>query len=377
MRWRSLTWVVPLLGVVLVVPTWGRDLPLGLMLVGVVLVGCVLSAVYHAEVVAHRVGEPFGSLVLAVAVTVIEVALIVTLMLTGGSDKAALARDTVFAAVMITCNGIVGGSLLVATRRGRRAVFSAEGSGAALGSIAVLATLSLALPTFTTSTRGPTFTSTQLAFAAVASLVVYGLYVFVLTVRHREQFLPVAVDPASDPASDPAVGGVPAPDDAELFGEQHPDPPGAGTMAASATLLLVALVGVVGLSKAVSPAIEDAVRAGGLPLSFVGVVIALLVLLPEGLAAMRAASRGQVQTSINLAYGSAMASIGLTIPAIALVSHWLDGPLLLGLGPTQLVFLALTVVVSTLTVAPGRATLLQAGVHLTVFAGFLVLAASP
>lgn len=377
MRWRAVTWVLPLLGVVLVVPTWGRHLPLGVMLVlGLVLVGCVLSAVYHAEVVAHRVGEPFGSLVLAVAVTVIEVALIVTLMLTGGSDKAALARDTVFAAVMITCNGIVGGSLLVATRQGRRAAFSAEGTGAALGSIAVLATLSLALPTFTTSSPGPTFTSAQLAFAAVASLVVYALYVFVLTVRHREQFMPVgeAVVLDADPRS---VGSSPGADESELLGEQHPDPPGAGTTAASVGLLLAALVGVVGLSKAVSPAIEDAVRAGGLPLSFVGVVIALLVLLPEGLAALRASSRGQVQTSMNLAYGSAMASIGLTIPAIAIASRWLDGPLLLGLGPTQLVFLALTLVVSILTVAPGRATLLQAGVHLTVFAGFLVLAASP
>jgi Ca2+:H+ antiporter len=359
LRWTTLA---PVLAVSMLALSWGRNLP-GLLIavVSLLLAGAVLSAVYHAEVVAHGVGEPFGSLVLAVSVTAIEVALIVTLMLSGGADKDTLARDTVFAALMITCNGIVGLSLLSATRGGQVAVFSAEGTGAALATIAALATLSLVLPTFTTSTPGPTFTPAQLSYAAVASLTLYGLFLLVQTMRHRDQFLPLQSDkPGTEPAGEQPEPTVPA-----------------GEMWRSVTLLLVALVGVVGLAKAVSPTIESAVRDAGLPLGVVGVVIATLVLLPEGLAAVRAARNGHVQTSLNLGYGSAMASIGLTIPAIALASLWLEGPLKLGLGPTQLVLLALTIVVSILTVAPGRATLLQGGIHVTVLAGFFVLAVSP
>ncbi|MGX1763015.1 calcium:proton antiporter, partial [Streptomyces lydicus] len=309
--------------------------------------------------VAHRVGEPFGSLVLAVAVTVIEVALIVTLMISGGDKAASLARDTVFAAVMITCNGIVGLALLVGALRRRVAVFNAEGTGAALATVATLATLSLVLPTFTTSTPGPEFSAAQLAFAAVASLALYGLFVMVQTVRHPDDFLPVEGD------------GVVTDDDA------HETRPTAKAALLSLLLLFVALVCVVGLAKVVSPSIESAVASAGLPPSAVGVVIALLVLLPETLAAFNAARRDRVQISLNLALGSAMASIGLTIPVIAVATIWLDGPLVLGLGATQMVLLGLTVVVGTLTVVPGRATLLQGGVHLALFSAFVFLAASP
>ncbi|MFE3995586.1 calcium:proton antiporter, partial [Streptomyces goshikiensis] len=186
------TLVVPVVALVALVFSWGRDLPSGVVaLVALCLGGAVLAAVHHAEVVAHRVGEPFGSLVLAVAVTVIEVALIVTLMADGGPKTASLARDTVFAAVMITCNGIVGLSLLVGALRTRVAVFNAEGSGAALATVATLAVLSLVLPTFTTSKPGPEFSTAQLAFAAVASLSLYGVFIAVQTVRHRDYFLPV------------------------------------------------------------------------------------------------------------------------------------------------------------------------------------------
>jgi Ca2+:H+ antiporter len=356
-RW---TVAAPVVAVVVLAASWGRALPWPLvLLVAVCLGAAVLAAVHHAEVIAHRVGEPFGSLVLAVAVTVIEVALIVTLMSGGGPKAATLARDTVFAAVMISCNGIVGLSLLVATIRRRVAVFNAEGAGTALATVATLAALSLVLPTFTTSTPGPRFSTTQLVFAAVASLALYGLFVAVQTVRHRDYFLPVAPD------------GTPRTED------DHADPPSARTTLISLGLLLVALVAVVGDAKAVSPAIEAGVAAAGLPPSVVGVIIAMLVLLPETLAATRAARRDRVQTSLNLALGSAMASIGLTIPAIALASVWLSGPLELGLGATHTVLLALTVVVGTLTVVPGRATLLQAGVHLSLLGAFLVLAVSP
>ncbi|MCX4721422.1 calcium:proton antiporter [Streptomyces virginiae] len=354
------TVVVPVVALVALVFSWGRDLPgFAVALVALCLAGAVLAAVHHAEVVAYRVGEPFGSLVLAVAVTVIEVALIVTLMADGGDKTASLARDTVFAAVMITCNGIVGVSLLVGALRNRVAVFNPEGSGAALATVATLATLSLVLPTFTTSKPGPEFSTAQLTFAAVASLALYGLFVAVQTVRHRSYFLPVD------------TGGGAA------DGEEHADPPTARAALVSLALLLIALVAVVGDAKAVSPTIERAVAAAGLPQAVVGVIIALLVLLPETLAAVRAARRDRVQTSLNLAYGSAIASIGLTIPAIALASIWLSGPLLLGLGPIHMVLLALTVVVSALTIVPGRATLLQGGVHIVLLAAYLFLAVSP
>ncbi|RSS46362.1 ionic transporter y4hA [Streptomyces sp. WAC07061] len=362
------TLLVPVVALVALVFSWGRDLPgFAVALVALCLAGAVLAAVHHAEVVAHRVGEPFGSLVLAVAVTVIEVALIVTLMADGGDKTASLARDTVFAAVMITCNGIVGLSLLVGALRNRVAVFNAEGSGAALATVATLATLSLVLPTFTTSKPGPEFSSAQLTFAAVTSLALYGLFIAVQTVRHRDYFLPV--DTGTTGSGSASASG-PADDD-------HAEPPTARAALASLGLLFVALVAVVGNAKAVSPTIEKGVSDAGLPHAVVGVIIALLVLAPETLAAVRAARRDRVQTSLNLAYGSAIASIGLTIPAIALASVWLTGPLVLGLAPLHMVLLALTVVVGALTIVPGRATLLQGGVHLVLLAAYLFLAVSP
>jgi Ca2+:H+ antiporter len=353
-----------LLGLVVLAVTWGRHLPaVAAAAVALVLIGAVLAAVHHAEVVAHRVGEPFGSLVLAVAVTVIEVALIVTLMTSGGPETASLPRETVFAAVMITCNGIVGLSVLLGALRHDVVVFNAEGTGAALATVTTLAVLSLVLPTVTTGREGPQFSPGQLAFAAVTSLLLYLVFVLTQTVRHRDFFLPVARDPG-------ARGAPPVP-------EEHADPPSARATLLSLGLLLVALVSVVGLAKVESPTIEDAVAAVGFPQSFVGVVIALLVLLPETLAAGRAALRDRLQISLNLAFGSAMASIGLTIPAIAIASIWLRGPLLLGLGATQTVLLAVTVVVAVLTVVPGRATRLQAAVHLVLLAAFLFLAVNP
>ena len=358
--WARLRWTVtvPVLGVLLLATTWGsKPGSAVLVVVGVFLAGCVIAAVHHAEVVAHRVGEPFGSLVLAVAVTVIEVALIVTLMVTGDSDTDTLARDTVFAAVMITCSGIVGLSLVIGALRRHTADFNAEGSATALATVATLATLTLVLPRFTTSTPGPEFSSAQLAFASVASIALYALFVLVQTVRHRDYFLPVGAE-ADDP-------------------EQHADPPSDREALMSLALLLVALVAVVGLAKLESSPIESGVKSIGAPQSAVGVVIALLVLGPETLAAVRNARRDRMQTSLNLAYGSAIASIGLTIPAIAVASIWLEGPLTLGLGSTQMVLLAITVVVGALTVLPGRATLQEGGVHLVLFAAFVFLALRP
>ena len=326
-----------------------------LTVVFAVLIVAVLVAVYHAEVVAHAVGEPFGTLILALAVTVIEVALIVSMMLSGGGAAGALARDTVYAAVMIVCNGVVGLCLSVGALRHHVLVFRVDGTNPALSVLIALSTLILILPRFTTTTPGPTFSPAQLVFAGAVSLVLYALFVFVQTVRHRDYFLPVGTDDEG----------------------QHATPPTRQATLTSLALLFVSLVGVVGLAKKLAPSIEAGVAAAAAPGAVVGIAIALLVLLPETVAAVRAATRNRMQTSLNLALGSALATIGLTIPTVAAISLFLRVPLELGLPPKEMVLLALTLLVSTVTLATGRSTLLQGSVHLVLFAAFLLLAVVP
>src|SRR4051812_49652763 len=276
---------------------------------GATLFGTVFAAVYHAEMVAHRTGEPFGTLVLAVAVTVIEVALIVSIMIAAPAEKAGLARDTVFAAVMIVCNGIVGLSLLWGGARHGEQGFHLQGASAALAVLAALTTLTLILPNVATSVPGPLFSTSQLVFAGIVSLVLYGSFIFVQTVRHRDYFLQIEHDDA----------------------EAHAPPSNKATLV-SAGLLLAAFVAVVGLAKVLTPTLETGVARLDAPKAVVGIAIAALVLLPEALAALRAARADRLQTSLNLALGSALASIGLTIPAVAVASIWLKQPIELGLG---------------------------------------------
>ena len=357
-RSRPAVWwnrLLPFVALVTLAATWGHHPPVVAAGVAIVLAATVLVAVHHAEVVAARVGQPFGALVLAVSVTVIEVALIVTLMISGGTETETLARDTVFAAVMITLNGIVGLSLFAGALRFGLARFNAEGSGAMVGTVVTLATVCLVLPTFTTSAHGREFSTSQLVFAGAVSVALYLMFVVTQTVRHREFFV------ASQQVRD----------------AESRDAPSMQSTLSSLALLLLSLLAVVGLAKVESHPVESAIDAAGLPESFVGVVVALLVLLPETLAAFRTARRGDTQTSLNIAFGSAMASIGLTIPTIAVASFVLDRPLVLGLGPTQIVLLALTTVVASLTVLPGRATTLHAALHLTLLATFVFLAANP
>jgi Ca2+:H+ antiporter len=309
----------------------------------------VFASVHHAEVVAHRVGEPFGTLVLAIAVTVIEVALIVSVMLSAGPEKAGLARDTVFAAVMIVCNGIVGLCLLVGGWKHGEQDFQGLSASKALAVLASLSVLSLVMPNYLSAMPGPQLSTSQLAFAGVSSLVLYGVFVFVQTVRHREYFL------ASGEASHAALQ------------------PSGRTALASLLVLLASLVAVVLLAKLLSPAVERGVANIGAPAATVGIVIAALVLLPEGLAAVGAARANRLQTSMNLALGSALASIGLTIPTVAAVSIWMERPLMLGIGGMETVLLALTLFVSALTLSTGRTTVLQGAVHLSLFAAYLFL----
>jgi Ca2+:H+ antiporter len=322
---------------------------------GVVLIGTVFAAVHHAEVVAHRMGEPFGTLVLAVAVTVIEVGLIVSVMLTAEADKANLARDTVFSAVMIVCNGIVGLCLLWGGARHHEQDFKVSGASAALAVLAALTTLTMILPNFATSAPGPLFTTSQLIFAGVVSLALYCAFVFVQTVRHRDYFLSMGHDGE----------------------DSHAPLPSNATTLLSTGILLVALVAVVGLAKSLTPALEAGVAAVSAPKAVVGIAIAGLVLLPEGLAAVRAARADRLQTSLNLALGSALASIGLTIPAVAAVAVALNQPLELGLGAKDQVLLAVTLLIGVITLGTGRTTVLQGIVHLVLFAAFLFFAVVP
>ncbi|MGA8697304.1 MAG: ionic transporter y4hA [Xanthobacteraceae bacterium] len=322
---------------------------------GIALITTVFAAVYHAEVVAHRVGEPFGTIVLAVAVTVIEVALIVSVVIAAPAEKADLARDTVFAAVMIVCNGIVGACLLWGGARHREQGFQLQGASAALAVLAALTTLTLILPNVATSVPGPVFSTSQLAFAGVVSLVLYGGFIFVQTVRHRDYFLPVEPDREG----------------------AHAPPPSNRTALVSAGSLLAALVAVVGLAKSLTPVLESAVQVLDVPKGLVGTVIAALVLMPEGLAALQAARANRLQTSLNLALGSALASIGLTIPTVAVVSIVLHQPITLGLEQKDQVLLALTLFISVITLGTGRTTVLQGIIHLAIFAVFLFFAVVP
>jgi Ca2+:H+ antiporter len=309
------TWLIPVLSLTLLVAALVAGVgPLIAVLCGVALMGTVIVAVHHAEVVAHRVGEPFGTLVLALAVTLIETALILSMMIAGGDDMAVLTRDAIYAAVMIICNGVVGICVLLGGLAHREQTFRAEGAGAGLAALIVMSMLTLVLPVFTTSTPAGTYSSSQLAFMAVTSAVLWAIFIFIQTVRHRDYFIPV-ID-----AANPDV---------------HAVPPTTREAWVSFGLLLVSLVAVVGLAKMLSPIIESAVETANAPRAVVGIVIASLVLLPETWAAVRAARADRLQTSMNLAIGSALACIGLTVPVVVLASTAFELPLVLGLDPKR------------------------------------------
>ena len=328
----------------------------------------VITAVHHADVVAHRVGEPYGALILALAVTAIEVALIISMMLQGdegGAEHATLTRDAIFATIMIVANGVIGLSLLLGGLRHHTQSFRVEGAAPALAVLIALSVLTLVLPRFTTSTPDATYTAAQLAFDAFVSLTLWSVFIFSQTVRHRADFLPVyAPEP---PAQSPQKTEHDAPHER----------PSTRVAMLSLALLLVALIAVVGLAESLAPSVEQAVDQLGLPQAVIGIVIALLVLLPETLTAIRASINNRLQTSINLALGSGLASIGLTIPVVAITAVALGLPLELGLDSKGMVLLALTFIVATLTLVTGRSTIMQGAVHLVIFAAFLFLSIVP
>jgi len=345
-----LSWAAPLAGWLLLAGVAAGYSGPYLLLVAVGLIACVLEAVHHAEVVAARVGEPYGTLILALAITTIEVALIVSLMIAGGPATGALARDTVFAAVMIILNGIVGICLLLGATRHHEQEFGLYGTSAALTTLAAIAVLTMVLPNYTATTPGPFYSGPQLAFISVVSLVLYGTFVLMQTVRHRGYFLPV---------------GAPGDETAEA-----PIPPLRAAWI-SGVLLLACLGAVVLSAKALAPSVEAMVRAAGAPHSLVGIIIATVVLMPEGYAALRAARANRLQTSLNLALGSALASIGLSIPAVAILTLATGQKLELGLDAISTALLLLSLFIAGLSLSTGRTTVMQGTVHLVLFAVYL------
>ncbi len=348
---------LPVFTFVALLAFWGEEPTFVLTAFAVAaMVTAVMVAVHHAEVIAHKIGEPYGTLVLALAVTCIEAALIMSMMVAGKGDNTMLARDTIYSAVMLICNGVVGLCLWVGGLRHREQSFRIEGTGSGFAALVTLCALVLVLPSFSTSSPGPTYTNSQLVFAAVSSLTLWLVFVFIQTVRHRDYFLP---------ATSPTDESV------------HAQPPSAQTAWLSFALLLVALVSVVGFAKMLSPVIENVVNTYQAPKALVGIVIAMIVLLPETWAAVRAARADRLQTSMNLSIGSALASIGLTIPVVVVASIYLGLPLTLGLESKDIVMLLLTFLVGSITLASGRTNLMQGAVHLVIFAAFLFLTAIP
>ena len=319
----------------------------------VILFGTVFAAVHHAEVIAERIGEPYGTLLLTLAVTVIEVALIATIML-GDKPVPTLARDTVFAVVMIVCNGLVGICILAGGLRYREQDVQVTGSSLYLSVLIVMATITLIMPNYTLTTPGPVYSAAQLGFVSVVTILLYGVFLYTQTIRHRSYFVSEAADAGDDgmPVSNRVLG-------------------------LSIMLLLVALLAVVLLAKKFSLVVDFATARIGAPPAFAGVLVALLILLPESVAAIAAARKNDLQKSINLALGSSVATIGLTIPAVAVAAYALDKQLVLGLNGQEMVLLVMTFILSMLTFATGRTNILFGLVHVVVFAVFVFLVFVP
>src|ERR1700716_4327849 len=318
-----------------------------------ILFGTVFAAVYHAELIAERIGEPYGTLLLTLAVTIIEVALIATIML-GEKDVPTLARDTVFAVVMIVCNGLVGICILAGGLRYREQDIQISGSSLYLSVLIVLATITLIMPNYTLTTPGPLYSAGQLGFVSIVTIILYGVFLYTQTIRHRDYFI-VESDGSAD-------------------GAEHTS---TRTLMLSIVLLLLSLLAVVLLAKKFSLVVDAGAAAIGAPPAFAGILVALLILLPESVAAIAAARKNELQKSVNLALGSSLATIGLTIPAVAVAAYALDKTLILGLDQREVVLLVMTFFISMLTFGTGRTNILFGLVHLLVFAVFVFMVFVP
>ena len=316
----------------------------------VVILGAAFSVVLHAEHLAVRLGEPYGTLILTLAVTAIEVASI-SAMLLHGTNNSTLVRDTLFAVVMIVLNGMVGLSLLLGGWRHREQQYNLQGANAYLGVIIPLAVLSLMLPNYTVTTPGPTLSRGQEVFLALMAVGLYGTFLAIQTSRHRMYFtLGAATEEEHEPP------------------HTHSRP-----LAAHGMLLAAYMLPVVFLAEQLAKPIEHLIAVANAPVALGGLIIAILVATPEAISAVRAANANHMQRSVNISLGAVLASIGLTIPAMLLVAHLNGKKLVLGLEHTNLILLPLTLIVSVITFASGRTNILQGAVHLLLFGAYVML----
>jgi len=333
-----------------------------------VMTWCAFGVVRHADGLAELLGEPYGTLILTLAVIAIEVSMISAIML-HGENEPTLARDTMFAVLMIIMNGMVGLALLLGGLRHREQYYNLQGAKAFLAVIVPLSVLTLILPVYTVSTTGPEFTPTQAVFFAAITLVLYAVFLLIQTVRHTGQFIqPGARARAAAAAPDPLAHEEDGPEHGRHAVHSVPY---------HAALLLLTMLPVVLLSKKLAAFVDYGVETLGAPAAFGGLIVAILVLAPEGLGALRAALANRLQRSVNILLGSALATISLTVPAVLIIGLVTGRDVDLGLDPVEMIMLLLTLAVSTLTFTGVRTNILQGAVHLVLFLAFIMLIFNP
>lgn len=347
------TTIVPALAWILFFTGLIHDSAIFQILASLFLILSVVSAVHHSEKIAERVGEPYGTIILAVAITVIEVSIIISLMLSGGVKSVSIARDTVYSATMLILNGIVGLCLFIGGLKHHVQTFSRHSVIIALVSLVSILMLTLVFPNYTSSIEGPYYSKPQLIFVSVACLVIYAIFLFAQTTRHREYFLSAADN------------------------KEQTDTVSKRAFIISLMFLIISLGIVVLLAKSLSPQIERIVVGYNLPLQLVGVLIAAIILLPEGTAAIIAAKQNRLQASLNLALGSALASIGLTIPCVAIVCSIFDIKIILGLDIKSIILLGLSVFTVMLSLISGRSNIVYGVVLLVNLMAFVFLIIYP
>lgn len=313
---------------------------------------------HNADLIAKRVGPALGTLVLALSVTVIEVVFIINMMKSSSQNAPTIARDAVFAALMIVTNGIVGVSIWLGGIKHKELGFQTVGTSSLMGVLVTLAGLTMVLPNYTTSTVGPTYSSSQLIFVSIAALSIYLALVWAQTISYKSYFVSMT-------------------DNEFMQLEKKNYVPSKNKAILSFVRLILSLIAVIGLAKLLSPTMEEGLHFLGAPPASIGIVIALLVLAPETWAALASAQANQLQTSLNLALGSGAASIALTVPAVSVYSLVTNQPILLGLDPKNMAFLILTFVAGGFTFGAGRATSLHGIVHIVILVGYLVLSFIP
>ena len=307
--------------------------------------------VHHADCLAVKLGEPYGTLILTLSVISIEVVMISAVMLTG-ADNPALGRDMMFAVLMIVLNLLVGISLLVGSLRHSEQVHNLQGANTFLVVLIPLAVLCLILPNFTQSTEAGTFSGGQTLFTVVASIALYGAFLVAQTLRYRGHFVaPAAGDDDHDDHGDLVVRSV----------------------GFHAALLLANMLPIVLLSKSMAKVIDYQVASFQAPVALGGVIIAVLVLAPEGLAAVKSALVDRLQRSVNICLGSALATIGMTVPAILVIGILTGNKIVLGLGPVDSILFMTTALVSVVTFTSSRTNIIHGVVHLILFLAYLVM----